>query len=118
MLNPDYLDPIFVTEINCTLLNLNSPTAKFDLVESAFASIPYYNDDIDVLCSVYRSLIKNHPFFDANKRTASVYLLDGLNSLGYTIDQDVLADLTLDVAVNKYEVSDISKKLRSVMILK
>lgn len=87
MLNTDFLDPTYVLDLNTCLLSLKEYAAKVDLVESAFASMDYYKTDLEKLCSVYRSLIKNHAFFDANKRTASLYLKSGLESLGYDVDQ-------------------------------
>lgn len=118
MLSDEFRDPNLVLQLNCDLLGLSVPNAKIDLVESSFASIGYYNNDLESLCSVFRSIIKNHPFFDANKRTASLYLIGGLESIRYTVDQDKLADLTLEVAIHQYEVSEIAKKLKSIIIIK
>ena len=42
----------------------------------------------------------------------------GLRSLGYQVDQNQLADLTLDVASKHYEVKEIAKKLQSIIIVK
>lgn len=118
MLDSEFRDSTLVLCINQKLLGSAQPNAKFDLVESAFASIYYYYSDIMAACSVYRSLIKNHPFFDANKRTASLYLTGALNSLGYSVDQNLLADLTLEVATGQFEVDEIATKLQSIITTK
>lgn len=114
MLDERFFDPDFILDINSELLNTNC-CIKPNQVVSAFASTDYYDSDLAKLCSVYRSIVKNHCFVDGNKRTAAVYLCSGLKSLGYSSTQDLLSDLTLDVASSQYEVDEIVKKLKSII---
>ena len=48
-------------------------------------------------------LIKNHPFFDGNKRTAAhcLFLFLGLNGIFLDYTQDDLVKITLDLAAGK-----------------
>lgn len=118
MLNEFLRDPDFAIFINQRILKSDEGLIRESMVESAFASIDYYKYELESLCSVYRGLIKNHPFIDGNKRTAAIYLIIGLDILGFKVDQDLISDLTLDVAIHQYEVSEIAKKLKSIIIIK
>lgn len=117
MLSEFLKDPDIVCLINLKILGQEVAT-KIPLVQSAFASMDYYKDDLESLCSVYRSLVKNHPFFDGNKRTATIYLIIGLTTLNFEVDQDSISDLTLEVATHQYEVNEIVSKLRSIIRIK
>ncbi len=72
---------------------LNAPKATFDGREL----FPKMAEKVSCL---FRSLVKNHPFFDGNKRTAVVTSLAFLEMNGYSlaVEKGELYDLALLVA--------------------
>jgi death-on-curing protein len=65
-----------------------------------FGGKPKYSDRIDVCASLMFGLIKNHPFHDANKRTAFLVSLLHLQKCGRTptVSQKEYEDFTVDIA--------------------
>jgi death-on-curing protein len=65
-----------------------------------FGGRPKWNDRIQVCASLMYGLIKNHPFHDANKRTAFLTSLLHLQKIGRTptISQQEFEDFTVNVA--------------------
>lgn len=61
--------------------------------------------------ALFDSLIKNHPMFDGNKRTAwiSVNIFLALNNLKLRSDQDSAFDLILGVAKKQIDLNDAAK---------
>lgn len=57
----------------------------------------------DVTATLFFGIIKNHAFFDANKRTAFLTALYQLYESGYcpTVDEKVIENLTVEVAENQ-----------------
>lgn len=80
---------------------------------SCYSSIFYYNSIENKVSSVVRSLIKNHPFSDGNKRTALLVLdtLSDLNNINRIISDDDIDEIIVDIAMNNYSVEEISKKI-------
>lgn len=80
---------------------------------SCYASIDYYNSAELSVCSVFRSLCKNHYFTDGNKRTACdcLYILCYFNDIPFELTNKELEEITLDVANNRYSVELICKKI-------
>lgn len=75
---------------------------------SQFGGQPKWNDRINVCASLMFGLIKNHPFHDANKRTAFLTTILHLQKIGRTptISQQDFEDFTVDIAddnLGKYE---------------
>lgn len=68
-----------------------------------FGGKPKWNDRIHVCASLMFGLIKNHPFHDANKRTAFLTSMLHLQKIGRTpiIPQEAFEDFTVDVSDNK-----------------
>ena len=87
-----------------------------NLLGSAFSSFSYYDTDIEKICSIFRGLVKNHAFSDGNKRTASAILVSWLEQNGYSLLQEDLCDLVMDVATHSYGVSEIVALLKSELI--
>lgn len=81
------------------------------LLDSCFSSYHYYDSDLEQICSIFRGLIKNHPFSNANKRTASAVLLMHLAKNGYTISDNDIANITLKVAENNMDVPEIASEI-------
>jgi death-on-curing protein len=77
---------------------------------------PYYATTIDKASAIFRSMVKNHPFADGNKRIAVVITEMFLNENGYalTAANDELADFTLLLAASDpaTPVAEISAWLR------
>ena len=88
---------------------------KENLLNSAFSSYYYYEELLEQICSVFRGIVKNHPFSNANKRTSAMILAFLLDKYGYSISDENLIDITLDVAENNYEVEEIAQKLSQMI---
>ena len=85
-------------EENKTILNIS-------LLKSSLASHIYYDNIEDKIISVVSSLIKNHAFFDGNKRTALLVLVYLLSDNNFKIP----TDSTLFNAVVGFASSKIDK---------
>jgi prophage maintenance system killer protein len=70
---------------------------------SEFGGTPKWRDRIDVCATLFYGLIKNHPFFDANKRTAFLTAILHLQKINRTptVDGVEFEDLAVAVADNK-----------------
>ena len=66
----------------------------------SFAGKRKWSDEIDLCATLYYGLIKNHPFYDCNKRTALLTILYFLQQVGRTPDaqQRDFENLTVRVA--------------------
>ena len=76
-----------------------------------FGTKPRWKDRIEVCSTLMYGLIKNHPFFDANKRTAFLISLLHLQKIGRTptVSHETYEDFTVDVAddtLSKYPTYD------------
>lgn len=81
----------------------------FGLLESAihrqvssFCGQDRWTGPFDVSATLFYGLIKNHPFYDANKRTAFLSLLFQLQTAGWTpaVGEKVVEDFTVEIAEN------------------
>jgi prophage maintenance system killer protein len=79
-------------------------------IGAALHRMEYYDDPIDKASALFHSLINNHYFLQANKRTALVGLLISLSK--YEFDDDFLENLILDTVNKKLQVEDISERIR------
>ncbi len=83
---------------------------------AAFAGITKWTHTFDVCATLLYGLIKNHPFYDANKRTAFLCILFQLHKSGYcpATEKRVFEDLTVNIADNNLlkfaRFQDLSKK--------
>ncbi len=86
---------------------------------------PKYKDRIDVCATLMFGLIKNHPFFDANKRTAFLTSILHLQKIGRTptVDQKVYEDFTVDISDNNlrarsyWDESDLPSPDREIYVI-
>ncbi len=79
-------------------------------IEAVLHRTEYYTDPIDKASALFHSLLNNHYFIQANKRTALVALLLSLSN--YDFDDNFLENLIIDTANNHLEVEEISSRLR------
>lgn len=70
-----------------------------------FGGKPKYRDRIDICATLMFGLINNHPFYDANKRTAFLVSLLHLQKIGRTptVDQQEYEDFTVNIADHKLD---------------
>jgi len=63
-------------------------------------------------------ICQNHPFFDGNKRVATLAACVFLRANGYalSLDNDDLADLVLDVAGGKVNKRELTARLRAAIV--
>lgn len=84
-------------------------------IETALYRTEYYEDPIDKAAALFHSLINNHHFLQANKRTALVALLVKLSD--YDFSEKFLEHLIMDTTNNHLEVDEISRMLKVEMKL-
>jgi len=86
---------------------------------------PKYSDRIDVCASLMFGLIKNHPWYDANKRTAFLVSLLHLQKVGRTptVSHNDYEDFTVNIADNNlqkyhhWEESQLTSNDREVYVI-
>lgn len=83
---------------------------KHNELESCFASVDYYDTEIEKVCSISRSIALNHPFKDGNKRTAIWFVLSYLVSnddIRYdSIDKDKIVEFAVLSVTKHYSVQE------------
>lgn len=113
-----------IDDINFINQKVTKDNFRFsDKVNGCYASVDYYESLEDKIAPIVRALIKNHYFFDGNKRTALVVfiglcmkngihhmtMMDAVWSLVNNADR--YGKLFEDIAMNNYPVHEISKML-------
>lgn len=70
---------------------------------SGFGGISYYQDNFEIISTLFYGLIKNHAFHDANKRTAFLVAIYHLQKIGRWPNEKYkkFEQLTIDIADNK-----------------
>lgn len=90
------------------------------LLDSALATVrqPYYPTVVDKAGALLRSMAKNHPFVDGNKRMAFAATLLFLWANGYVFaaDEDQASDLVLEVASQQMGWEDVSARLSGFVV--
>ncbi|WP_226636175.1 type II toxin-antitoxin system death-on-curing family toxin [Brevundimonas poindexterae] len=78
-----------------------------------FNSVKWHNE-IEKIASLFFGLIKDHPFHDANKRTAFLIMLYALHVEKYTpkISEKEIEDFTVNIASNNYKTKARFKSLK------
>lgn len=108
-----------VARINAWFVGEDVPF-DFGLLESAVlrpqttvGGMDAYTTIHDKAAAMLHSLIRNHPFMDANKRTAvsAVYVFYRLNGWQLTLEDGDLVALAVDVAEGILPVDAIAKRL-------
>ena len=105
-----------IKAVNQQLNEDKYPWVDEALLESALPSYSYYRSSLEQACSIFRGLVKNRAFSNANKRTACVVLIDLLRQarLKEPGSEDLIG-LVLDVAEHQYEVEEIASKLKKLI---
>ena len=72
---------------------------------TTFGNMPRWSSRIEVCATLMFGLIKNHPFHDANKRTAFLVSILHLQKIGRTpsVDHQVYEDFTVHIADNRLD---------------
>ena len=102
-----------IIELNKSL-NESDFWVRDSLLDSCFSSYYYYDDELEQICSIFRGLIKNHPFVDGNKRIAATLFIYFLNFYGLLykdnkqiIDNNTLTAVTLLIAESNPKEKEI-----------
>jgi death-on-curing protein len=69
----------------------------------SFSGVPKWESELQIIATLFFGLIKDHPFHDANKRTAFLCLLYHLEKCGRcpTVTEQELEDFAVQVADNR-----------------
>ena len=102
-----------IIALNEEILGVKVDQLRQAKVDSCFTSYMYYNPLELQIASIILSMIKNHIFVDANKRTAlAVFLiLCLLNDLQIKHTSKELAYLFESIAANHYSIDQAAKLL-------
>lgn len=101
-----------IIDINEGLLERTDTVLSKSGIGSALSSYPYYDTKQEQVCSILRGIVKNHPFQDANKRTASLTFIKICKDWGLSIPSDTdLIEYTVKIAESKMEVTKIAKMI-------
>jgi len=85
-------------------------------IEAALHRTEYYDTEVEKAAALFHSLINNHYFLQANKRTAMVALLVYLSD--DTLSDDFLESLVMDTVNANLQVDDIVERLRSELTVR
>ncbi|ADG07798.1 type II toxin-antitoxin system death-on-curing family toxin [Kyrpidia tusciae] len=121
-----YLTPEEIIAINLQVIREFSPNEQAgvrapELLDSALnrprQSVfgqDAYPTIYDKAAALFESLVQNHPFHNANKRTAFLALLQFLSYNGYTfmMEPKQAEDFVVDVVNHKYAFEEIVGALR------
>ncbi|WP_407901912.1 type II toxin-antitoxin system death-on-curing family toxin [Providencia rustigianii] len=120
----NYLSTDDLININRKLIELQTPNEPIEVLnfnnlsssQSRPSQVKYYEqtDDMFVLASVLiESLIQNHPFANANKRTAMMagYVFLLLNGYELTAPEDDVVDIASGLATKEYSLEDLENWL-------
>lgn len=98
-----------INQVICGVKGKTSLLLSKDRLEGALSPLSLgYDDDFRAATKVFRNLILDHPFQDANKRTACYVLLSRVKP---TCTDKALANAAIDVANGKYSKSDDLEEL-------
>ncbi|HHR5899154.1 TPA: type II toxin-antitoxin system death-on-curing family toxin [Providencia alcalifaciens] len=120
----NYLSIDDLININRKLIELQTPNEPIEVLnfnnlsssQSRPSQVKYYQqtDDMFVLASVLiESLIQNHPFANANKRTAmmSGYIFLLLNGYELTAPEDEVVEMARGLATKEYSLDELDSWL-------
>jgi len=82
--------------------------------QSSVFSVDAYPSVIEKAAALFESLGQNHPFHNANKRTAFTALVIFLRYNGYLFDMEhkAAADLTVDMVNHAYTFEELTVKIQ------
>lgn len=97
-----------IAEINKNIIFSNKSIYDNNRLSSVYSTIEYHNSLKEKICSVVRSLIKNHPFVDGNKRTAlSVFFILSYTNDIIIDDKKNYGEIIENIAMNKHDITTI-----------
>jgi death on curing protein len=81
--------------------------------QATFAGKFLYEDIFDMAAALAYGIIKNHPFFDGNKRVGMITSIVFLGYHNYLIpENDALYQIILNVATSKISMEELAKFYR------
>lgn len=82
--------------------------------QASFMGQDLYETIFDKAAALFHSLVLNHPFIDANKRTSTVAAAGFLHFNGYDlkVSQKELVAASLNIESKKWDLEEISKWLK------
>lgn len=94
--------------------DLNLLDSALQRPQSSFMGEDLYPDVFQKAAALMHSILLNHPFLDANKRTASVSMAYFLFLNGYSFEaaQKEVVEFALEVASKKIDIEQMSKWLK------
>ena len=102
----------FIVEINKSIIISNKGVYDNNRLLSVYSTIDYCGTLKEKICSVVRSLIKNHPFIDGNKRTAlSVFFILSYANDIIIDDKKNYGEIIENIATNKHDITTICDML-------
>ena len=96
--------------------DINALISTVERQWTGFEGITIYQSEFERIASLMFGIIKNHPFYDANKRTAFLCALIQLHRMGraITVPQNEFEDLMVSIAdnsiVKKAALKDLVKR--------
>ena len=95
--------------------DLNLLDSALQRPQSSFMGEDLYSTVFDKAAALLHSILLNHPFIDANKRTATVSVAYFLHINGYELEmtQKELVEFALKVESKKFDLKQISKWLET-----
>ena len=95
--------------------DLNLLDSALQRPQSSFMGEDLYSTVFDKAAALLHSILLNHPFIDANKRTATVSVAYFLHLNGYELEmtQEELVEFALKVESKKLDLEQISKWLET-----
>jgi death on curing protein len=94
--------------------DLNLLDSALQRPQSSFMGEDLYPGVFNKAAAILHSILLNHPFIDANKRTATVSMAYFLHLNGYELEmsQEELVELALKVESKQLDLEQISKWLK------
>lgn len=98
--------------------DLNLLDSALQRPQSSFMGEDLYPTIFHKAAALMHSILLNHPFIDANKRTATVATAYFLNLNGYSIEvkQKELVEFALKVESKKMDLEQIAKWLKDISV--
>ena len=105
-----------IVDINELLNDSTSTVIVKNRLQGILASYHYYETKEHQICSIFKGIIKNHAFIDANKRTGLLFLLLQIdrNNFNYLLSENEMYNLIQEIASTDISVEEISQQLFNI----
>ena len=100
------------------ILNMGLLESAAATPQTSFAGYNIYNDIYQMAAALMYHLVKNHPFYDANKRTAVVSTVVFLesNDIQLNLSDPQIYELTIDIAKsNSIDSEKVKENLAKIL---